>query len=248
MANNFHQFIAQIDNPDSFTYDCHMSTSLPQTTALGVPLGYRGVRGAILSELKKAGSLTIKELAARLGVSLNAVRHHLKDLEEQELVEYQRQRRGVGAPAFAYRLAQAAEALFPRRYEAMLLSLLSNVVRSYGRAEAVALLEAQFTQTAQRLQQELAGAGPDERIELVARLLSEQGYMAEGSPGTLVEHNCAVQAVAEQFPEICAAEAKFLSVVLDADVRRERHILSGCTACEYRVRLGAPTAPVEENA
>jgi DeoR family transcriptional regulator, suf operon transcriptional repressor len=225
-----------------------MFTSISPSTPDSPPLGYRGVRGAILSELKKAGSLTTKDLASRVGVSLNAIRHHLKDLEEQELVEYQRERRGVGAPTFAYRLARAGEALFPRRYEAMLLGLLTNVVKKYGRAQAVALLEAQFTDTAQRLERELVGTGPEERLEVVARLLSEQGYMAEGSPGTLVEHNCAVQAVAEQFPEICAAEAKFLSAVLDADVRRERHILSGCTACEYRVRLGAPPAPVEESA
>ena len=26
--------------------------------------------------------------------------------------------------------------------------------------------------------------------------------------GTLTEHNCAIQAVAERFPEICAAEAQ----------------------------------------
>jgi hypothetical protein len=36
--------------------------------------------------------------------------------------------------------------------------------------------------------------------------------------------------------------------VLDADVSRERHILSGCTACEYRVRFDRHSAPVEENA
>jgi DeoR family transcriptional regulator, suf operon transcriptional repressor len=224
-----------------------MSSNNPQVATPG-PLGHRGVRGAILLELKKAGSLTTRDLSSRLGVSPNAVRHHLKDLEEQELVEYQRLRRGVGAPTFAYRLARAAEALFPRRYETMLLHVLSGIIRAHGRAEAIALLEEQFTVTTARLEKELADATPEERLERVASLLSDQGYMAEASPGTLVQHNCAVQAVAEQFPEICAAEARFLSAVLNADVRRERHILSGCTACEYRVRFSAPVAPLEENA
>ena len=222
--------------------------SNPHPIASPGPLGHRGVRGAILLELKKAGSLTTRDLSSRLGVSCNAVRHHLKDLEEQELVEYQRLRQGVGAPTFAYRLAKGAEALFPRRYETMLLNILSGVIRAHGRAEAVALLEEQFTETAARLEQALAGAAPEERLERLAGLLSDQGYMAEASPGTLVQHNCAVQEVAQQFPEICAAEARFLSAVLNADVRRERHILSGCTACEYRVRFSAPAAPLEENA
>jgi predicted ArsR family transcriptional regulator len=65
-----------------------------------------------------------------------------------------------------------------------------------------------------------------------------EGAVSSGS-GTLVEHNCAIQAVAERFPEICAAEAKFLAAALGAEVDRREHILSGCSACEYRVRFSA---------
>jgi len=54
-----------------------------------------------------------------------------------------------------------------------------------------------------------------------------------------VEHNCAIQAVAQRFPEICAAEARFLAAALDADIDRHGHILSGCSACEYRVQFRA---------
>jgi DeoR family suf operon transcriptional repressor len=53
----------------------------------------------------------------------------------------------------------------------------------------------------------------------------------------LTEHNCAIPAVAERFPEICAAEARFLAEMLNADVERTGHILSGCPACEYQVRF-----------
>ena len=60
---------------------------------------------------------------------------------------------------------------------------------------------------------------------------------AEGGQGTLTEHNCAIPAVAERFPEICAAEARFLAEVLHADVDRREHILTGCSACEYHVRF-----------
>lgn len=199
----------------------------------------------MLVELKKANRLTAKDLAARLQISLNAVRHHLKELEAQALIEYERQHKGVGAPAFAYRLTPAGEALFPRRYEATLSELLDHVVEREGRAGAVAALEARYAALTRRLQEQLAGAPPAERMAAVVRLLSDDGYMAEASAssgsGTLIEHNCAVQAVAERFPEICAAEARFLSAVLGAEVQRQEHILSGCSACEYRVRFSAPT-------
>jgi DeoR family transcriptional regulator, suf operon transcriptional repressor len=208
-----------------------------------LPPGYSGVRGAILVELKKAESLTTRELASRLGISLNAIRHHLKELERLELVAYQRQHHGVGAPSYAYRITKTGEALFPRRYESTLSSLLEDLVQSRGRAETVALLEARYDRLAQQLQTDLAGATPAERLQAMSRLLSEDGFMAEvgidGSANTLTEHNCAIQAVAQRFPEICAAEAKFLSNALGAEVRRERHILNGCSACEYHVRFDA---------
>jgi DeoR family suf operon transcriptional repressor len=216
-----------------------------------LPVGLRGSRGAVLIELKRSGQRTAKDLAGGIGMSLNAVRHHLKELEAEGLVEYERQHRGVGAPTFAYRLSVAGQSLFPRRYEATLTELLDYVVRRDGRASAVAVLEARYEALAGRLQKELAGATPSERLTAVARLLSDEGYMAEGSAsssgGTLVEHNCAIQAVAERFPEICAAEARFLAAVLGAEVDRREHILSGCSACEYRVRFTneGSTAPAD---
>jgi predicted ArsR family transcriptional regulator len=41
--------------------------------------------------------------------------------------------------------------------------------------------------------------------------------------------------VAERFPEVCEAEARFLEEVLDAEVTRGAHIASGCGTCEYHV-------------
>ena len=203
-----------------------------------------GLRWAILVELKRAHRATAKDLASRLGVSLNAVRHHLKELESQTLVAYERRHQGVVAPAFAYRLTTSAATLFPRRYEATLNELLDHVVEREGRAAAVAVLEARYATLTRRLQVELEGVAPAERMTAVARLLTEEGYMAEAkastSSGILVEHNCAIQAVAERFPEICAAEARFLAAVLGAEVDRQEHILSGCSACEYRVRFTSP--------
>jgi predicted ArsR family transcriptional regulator len=80
--------------------------------------------------------------------------------------------------------------------------------------------------------------------------MNDAGYMAEwnATAGTfrLVEHNCAIRAVAERFPEVCAAEEKFLQTVLVATVERRAHIVSGCNACEYAIDFGArpPWEPV----
>ena len=207
--------------------------------------GPKRTRAAILIELKRApavaGRLTAADLAERLGVSLNAVRHHLKELESEQLVEYDREHRGVGAPAFAYRLSERGEALFPRRYEGTLLQLLEQVERRDGREAAVSMLESQFDTIGERLEPALAGASPQNRLELVTRAMANEGFMTEWreTPDTtdVVSHNCALLAVAERFPELCEAERRFLTRALDASVDRVSHILNGCGACEYSVRF-----------
>ena len=219
-----------------------MSTALPLAHAGDSRLtGYKGQRGAVLVQLKREHRLTAKELAARLGLSLNAVRHHLKELDSAGLVEHDREHRGVGAPPLTYRLSAAGEALFPRRYEEALTALLDQVVESQGREAAIGLLEAYFAALARRVREDLTAATPEERLRVLGRVLSDAGYMAEVSlrqgDGRLREHNCAIPAVAARFPEICAIEARILADLLGADVNRSEHILDGCSACEDHVRF-----------
>lgn len=206
-----------------------------------LPTGHKGQRATVLIQLKRAQPLTARQLAVRLGVSLNAARHHLKELEVEGLVSYQREIRGVGAPVFAYRLTASGEELFPRRYCDALTALLGAVVEREGRDAAVALLESYFQVLAGRIRTQLTGVPAAERLRVVAKALSDEGYMAEAVAGeggaVLTEHNCAIPAIAERFPEICAAEARFLADVLGAEVERTGHILKGCPACEYKVRF-----------
>ena len=209
--------------------------------ASAFPIGHKGPRGEVLVQLKRAQPLTARDLARQLGGSLNAIRHHLKELESAGLVVYERENRGVGAPVYLYRLSSAGESLFPRRYEEALNGLLDHLVEREGREMAVAHLQGYFGTIARRLATSLEDTPAEERLRLVVQALTDEGYMAEGSVheagGTLTEHNCAISAVAERFPEVCAAEARFLAEVLNAEVARREHILSGCTTCEYHVRF-----------
>lgn len=221
---------------------------LHPTPPLPSPHGYKGPRGEILLELKREGGCTARALGDKLGLSLNAVRHHLKELEAEGVVSYRREQRGMGAPTFAYSLSKAGEALFPRRYEATLAHVLDHLVEREGRGAAVAALEEQFGALTRRLRAGTDGEPAARRLGTVAEALAVEGYMAEwkdeGSGHyVLTEHNCAIRAVAERFPEVCAAEARMLENVLGAAVERRAHVLSGCTACEYTVRF-APQGPV----
>ena len=205
---------------------------------------YRGPRAALLLELKRSGGLSAKDLAGRLQLSLNAVRHHLKELEVEDLVGYDRTARGVGAPSHTYRLTPQGEALFPRRYEATLTRLLEQVAARDGREAVLAMLGEHFDDLAEQLRPALdAATEPVQRVRIVTEALSALGYMAEGAAthccGTVIAHNCAIRAVAERFPEICAAEQQFLAQTVGGRVERTAHMLEGACACSYKVRFAA---------
>ncbi len=211
---------------------------------------HKGLRGQILVELKRGQPLTARDLAEAHSVSPNAIRRHLKELELGGLVEYDRQHRPQGAPAFAYRLSERGEELFPRQYEAALTDVLAYVAETAGRDEVQRIFAERFRAYAGALEDRLVGATVEERVEAVVALLSEQGFMAEwsidGDRITIAEHNCAVQAAARQFPEICQAEAEFLEAVLQTDLERRAHISEGCNACQYAVALnGRDRSPGE---
>src|SRR5712692_3883583 len=144
-------------------------------------LAPKGLRGEILVEPKKSQPLTAKELAERHGVSANAIRHHLKELQAERLVEYGREQRGKGAPTFAYRLSVGGEAVFPKRYAEELTDVLTYLEQRGGRAEVRRFFNERFQGQAQTLMARLQGSTFEQRVQAVVDLLQEQGFMAEWS-------------------------------------------------------------------
>lgn len=208
--------------------------------------GQKGLRGEVLLELKKAQPLTAKELGDKFGVSANAVRRHLKELEAEGLVVYGREQRGAGAPTYAYRLTEHAENLFPRRYEEALTRLLQHVVEREGRNAALSILNEQYAELRRKLGR-VEDLDPAERARVVARAFEAAGFMAEceerGGEMRLTIHNCAIHAAASCLPEVCESELTFLEDVLDAPTERRTHIMNGCNACQYVINLDVPASP-----
>ena len=210
---------------------------------LATPLiGYRGLRDEQLLTLKKGQPLTARELGERFGLTANALRRHLEALEADGVVAHRREVRGVGGPVYEYSLSERGEALFPRSYGPALNTALDALCAQQGVDGVVALFRRQWATVAEQAKPALAGLPLAERARRLAELLSSQGYMAESESvsegeATLREHNCAIRAVAERFPEVCAAEVEFMEAVLGAAVERRERIVDGCNACQYTVHV-----------
>lgn len=83
--------------------------------------------------------MTAAELSEALGIGAVGVRQHLALLERDGLVHASGVRRAVGRPSHLYALTEAAEALFPKAYDHLLIDAL-EFVRAQGGEHAIAHL------------------------------------------------------------------------------------------------------------
>jgi predicted ArsR family transcriptional regulator len=176
---------------------------------------FASTRGRVAS-LLRAGSRTVDELAAELGLTDNAIRGHLAHLERDGLV-----RRG-GKPAYTYELTPEADRLFPRAYGLLLNRLLRVLAERLPAEELAALLD----EVGHRLP---AGPTPGgelrARVEHAAALLDRLGGDAEVEEiegGYLIRGcACPLAAAVEATPEACLMAEALLSDAIGGPVRQE---------------------------
>jgi DeoR family suf operon transcriptional repressor len=197
-------------------------------------------RHALLNALKHAGEARADDLAAELGITVSAVRQHLSGLAADDLVDHREVRRGPGRPHHLYRLSDKGDGLFPRRYSTLAIDLLAELEE-----ESPALLESMFERRrmrrVERAKLRMADRPLVEQVEELTAILDEDGYLAELVPlddgrFRIVEHNCAILAVAARYGAACGTELDFLREVLPtAHVERVAHLLAGGHVCAYEI-------------
>ncbi|MEY2462835.1 MAG: hypothetical protein QOH64_973 [Acidimicrobiaceae bacterium] len=197
-------------------------------------------RRALITALKKAGEARADDVAAELGITVSAVRQHVAGLAADGLVEHREVRSGPGRPHHLYRLSERGDRLFPRAYGSIVLDLLEEV-----EDEDPAMLDRLFERRRRRRVEgataRLAGKDLPDQVAQLTKILDEDGYLAEAidlGDGSfrIVEHNCAILAVASRYGTACGTELEFIREVLPtATVERVAHLLSGGTHCAYEV-------------
>ncbi len=200
----------------------------------------------IIDVLKREGQQTAQELAVFLGVTDVAVRQHLLALEEQDLV-HQRPRKpsGRGRPAVVWSLTEASRSLFPDRHSDLTVALLEATKRAVGEDGLDRIISERARQQIEEYASSLPGkeASLADRVEALAVLRCDEGYMAETKAGDdgsvlLIEHHCPICDAAKCCLGLCRAELEVFSASLGPDVHieREEHLLSGAARCVYRIK------------
>jgi predicted ArsR family transcriptional regulator len=207
--------------------------------------GERKTRRAIVKLLKTEGPLGSAQLAEHLGLTAMAVRLHLYALQSEGLVTAEDRPSPVGRPAKFWRLTREADRHFPEAYAELSVALIDAMQETFG-AEGLnrVLVSRCRTQQSDYLKRVRPSDTLKKRLAELARLRTEEGYMAEvrpekGGSFLLVENHCPICAAANACQGFCSTELDLFRSVLGPGVEVERveHIVSGDRRCAYRVRV-----------
>jgi DeoR family suf operon transcriptional repressor len=215
------------------------------TTGSGEVARLPAGRRAVLYAVRRRGEATAEQVAEQLDITVSGARQHLTALAHDGLVdagELPSPQGRRGRRTLVYSATDAADAYFPKAY-----GELTNELLGYVADTDRELLDALF---ARRREARVDGARTRlssrrtlrAKVAELTRILDEDGYLAsweQVEPGVyrIVEHNCAIWAVAQRYGQACASELDFIRTVLDdADIDRVQHMVAGERRCAYQVR------------
>ncbi|MBM5816309.1 MAG: iron-sulfur cluster biosynthesis transcriptional regulator SufR [Cyanobacteria bacterium K_Offshore_surface_m2_239] len=204
-------------------------------------------RDAVLALLLRRGEATAADLAASLGVSVQAMRRHLRSLEEDALVESSTSSAGPGRPTNHWRLTHLGQERFGDGSETFALGLLQSMAATLP-ADTVSNLMEQQAEEKARVYRTHIGVGPLEvRLERLTELRRSEGYVADLGPDPsagpdrrawlIREHHCSVMRIAEEFPQVCDQELLLLRLTFpDCQVDRVHWRLQEGHSCGFRLQ------------
>jgi predicted ArsR family transcriptional regulator len=203
-------------------------------------------RRAIVRLLKQDGALDSASLARRLKLTPMAVRQHLYELQREKLVTAEERPVPLGRPRKHWQLTRDADRLFPDAYAELTVALIGAMGDTLGPSAMQKVLDARGAAQRAAYGQRIAKSAPlAEKLRQLARVRTEEGYMAEvrrdGDGYLFIENHCPICAAANVCQGFCSTEMDLFRAVLGpgVSVNRSEHIVSGDRRCVYRVTPAA---------
>lgn len=217
-----------------------------------------GTRERVLRAVSQFGPITTAELSERLGLTDTAIRRHVDNLVEAELIAAHESvaPRRRGRPARAYVVSGAGHRALASDYADVATAALEYLHDGFGPEAVAGFARQRAAARTQRYAALLAeAADAQERAAALATALTEDGFDASlrtvGSSPTpsaltgmqLCQGHCPMQAVASQFPQFCDAETEAFGQLLGVHVQRLSTLAQGGHVCTTFIPLPATDGP-----
>jgi predicted ArsR family transcriptional regulator len=205
----------------------------------------RSTRMEVLELLRRKGHASAETIASDLGVTPNAVRQHLTNLERDGFVVSQPERRARGRPSLLFSLTERADSVFPKRY-GQLATMVLQEVQEMGGEEALDEIFARVAaRHAEAIEKDLVGLDFDQKLKRVVAWISRAGTLAEQTEtdeGIKVTiHNCPFRNTALKFPQVCSITPHLMSRLTGGAVSQAESIHRHDPYCSFVVQRPSPS-------
>jgi predicted ArsR family transcriptional regulator len=205
-------------------------------------------RRSILRALKVDGPATLSKLAETLGVSGEAVRQQLLQLERAGWVEHRLDRPAedgkAGRPAARYALTEAGDHLFPKGYDTLSIALIDTIAAQLGPKALQGVLAEIAEGRVRELAPKLEGLSLADRLNALRALYAPEDPFMSVEPAEggfrLIERNCPFLNTALRRPALCSVSVHVLTRLLGVMVVREERFQQGDGRCAFHVYEDRP--------
>jgi predicted ArsR family transcriptional regulator len=204
----------------------------------------RSTRMDVLELLRRKGRCSAEAVAHDLGLTTNAVRQHLTNLERDGLVVSRPERSRRGRPSLRFALTERADSVFPKRYGQLATMVLQEVQEMGGPGALDEVFARVAARHATAIEKDLEGLDFDEKLTRVvawigrAGTLVEQTESAEGVRVTI--HNCPFRNTALKFPQVCTITPQLITRLTGAAVSQSDSIHRRDPYCSFVVQRPSP--------
>jgi len=194
----------------------------------------------ILLVLKREGQSDLQGLAKHLHISKMAVHKHIQEMEDQGLIQRVTLRGAKGRPRHGLQLAPKSSSLFPKAYAGVPCAALAYIEEKLGRKAVEEALRRRQSETLPGYKEQVNAETLADRVHQLAQLRDREGYIAEdkkagSSKFEILEHNCPIIAIAENYWEASTVENEMFRKVLDANVETTHRVVDGANVCRFLI-------------
>ncbi len=198
-----------------------------------------------LTLLFKEGELSASTLASALGISVQAMRRHLRNLEIDGLVAPIAIALGPGRPSNLWHLTVQGQDHFnsANGSEKFAIDLLGSIQESLSPKTFAKVLSQQALQQALQYRKRIGTGSIDLRLERLVALRNQEGNTADVQPvedGSeswyLNAFHCSIRGIAEQFPVVCDQELQLIRYIFpDCLVERVKWRVETGQSCGFKI-------------
>ncbi|MFX0125438.1 MAG: helix-turn-helix transcriptional regulator [Candidatus Hodarchaeota archaeon] len=191
---------------------------------------------------------SIKEIADKLDISINATRQYLIVLEKEGLVVKSQKKGASGRPAMGYAITEDALGVFPKNYADFSVKLINEIRERIGVSKTNEILIEVGKRIADEIRDEVEAEikpGTDidplqNRLEAVAKIYLKYGkypeLVEEEDSFALKNLNCLIYEIAKADPLVCTVDETIVSELVGKKAIKEKCLRQGDECCLYRIK------------